>query len=192
MFLDENEVARRNSERARRPRGDVRVVATSSSVMPLWMQQQLRLPEPSTEDNTGAGLRQRFPWLNDVALAGVPEPLKNDLETRAVERFFVNWTLYPSNDGVSPGHMHNLPVLYASSPSDSVLWLAVRAMAFADIRCYTQTAFSTRARESYGAALTRMREIAGNEQRLADDRILAALLLIDNFEVRCHRTATLS
>jgi hypothetical protein len=48
------------------------------------------------------------------AFGEVPGPLKRDVETRAVERFFVNWTLHPSNHGVTPG----IITLAISQPED--------------------------------------------------------------------------
>ena len=120
-----------------------------------------------------------------MGLAEVPGPLKKDLETRAVERFFVNWTLYPENDGTSPGHMHNLHSLYSTVLPGSVLWLAVRAVAFADMRLpdVGEIPFHIKARESYGAALVRLRDVVTEQKEFVDNRVLAALLLIDNFEV---------
>jgi hypothetical protein len=81
--------------------------------------------------------------------------------------------------------MHDLPMLYLSAPPDSVLWLAVRAMAFADMRGQNagDVPFYIKARQHYGAALNRMRMIVHDQQDLADDRILSAILLIDSFEV---------
>ena len=43
-----------------------------------------------------------YPWLN---VTNIPRALDRDVETRAVERFFVNWTLYPSNHGDSSGEL---------------------------------------------------------------------------------------
>ena len=105
--------------------------------------------------------------------------------TRALDRFFVNWTLYPLNDGVSPGYMHDLPMLYLSATPESVLWLAVRAVAFADMKHATvgEIGFYIMARQHYGAALSRIRAAAHEEQELTNDHILAATLLIDNFEI---------
>jgi hypothetical protein len=102
-----------------------------------------------------------------------------------VERFFVNWILHPRNDGMSPGYMHDLPMLYLSAPAESVLWLVIRAMAFADMRdARTENApFYVKARRHYGASLASMRDIANNQQNLVDDHVLAALLFIDCFEV---------
>ena len=48
-------------------------------------------------------LQQHYSWLNERVLAEVPGPLKRDVETRAVEIFFINWTLYPNNQGSTPG-----------------------------------------------------------------------------------------
>jgi hypothetical protein len=129
-----------------------------------------------------------------------------------VERFFVNWTLHPSNHGASlgkparvldrhtprfselvligVGHMHDLPVLFFDTEPHSVLWLAVRAVAFADIRNESSGTipFHIKARQHYGAALNRMRTVITDQDNLDDDRVLSAMLLIDNFEVTrdCH------
>jgi hypothetical protein len=43
--------------------------------------------------------------------------------------------------------------------------------------------FGLRARQCYGAALERIRETAGDEQRFVSDSGLVALLLLDQFEV---------
>lgn len=81
--------------------------------------------------------------------------------------------------------MHDLPMLYLSALPDSILWLAVRAVAFADMRTESagNTPFYIKARQHYGAALNCMRTLIANQQDLADDRVLSAILLIDNFEV---------
>ncbi|KAK9365301.1 hypothetical protein V1509DRAFT_407381 [Lipomyces kononenkoae] len=179
IFRDENEAAQRNSERARRGPGKNHLPPISFKIIPSQKQQtQLSTDVPDLD------LQQLYPWLNHRALAVVPKPLRRDLETRAVDRFFLNWTLHPCNDGVSLGHMHDLPMLYLSAPPESILWLAVRAMAFADMRHHRSedTPFTTKALRHYGAALSLLRTIAVDEQRLADDRVLTALLLVDNFE----------
>lgn len=87
---------------------------------------------------------------------------------------------------MSAGYMHDLPRLFQGAPPDSILWLIVRATAFADMRHYRTTdnvSFATLALQHYGAALGRLRTLAADEQDLANDRVLAALLLIDSFEV---------
>ena len=72
-----------------------------------------------------------------------------------------------------------------SAPPDSVLWLVIRAMAFADMRnaFAEEASFHIKARQHYGASLASMREIARNEESLPNDQVLAALLFIDCFEV---------
>ena len=118
-------------------------------------------------------------------LANVAGPLDKDFGARAVDRFFINWTVYPDNDGVSPGHMHHIHALYVHAPPVSILWLAVRALAYADLKYETVsgTPFNIKAREYYGAALHQLRVYASEQQRLVNDQVLAAVLLIDNFEV---------
>jgi len=183
MFREENQVAQRNSERARRKRTDERPYTIPfETISPPATQEQQTQASTKTSDSD---LQWQYLWLNERALAEIPGPLKRDPETRAVDRFFVSWILYPHNDGVSPGHLHDLPMLYLSAPRESVLWYAVRAVAFADMRGarVENIPFYIKARQQYGAALLHLREIAHSEQRLANDRVLAAILLIDSFEV---------
>jgi hypothetical protein len=99
IFRNENEAAQKNSQRARRGRRQDLVAEASSSVTIGRHDQQLQ----TTPDVENEVLQQHYLWLNERALAEIPQPLKRDVETRAVERFFVNWTLYPSNHGESPG-----------------------------------------------------------------------------------------
>lgn len=174
LFLSENAIAQRNSWLARRPRkGSPRQPSSSRSQSPQ------KPVELSDED-----LQKLYYWLSESAMAvDLPQPIRRDVETRAVERFFLDWTLSPSNDGLSPGYLYNLPALYASAQPGSVLWHAVRAVAFADFRAYDNGSFGLKARQSYGAALTRMRILTEDNKKLVHDRILAALLLIDIFEL---------
>lgn len=85
--------------------------------------------------------------------------------------------------------MDDLPMMYMQAPPGSVLSLAVRAVAYADVRNQRAdgVSFAVKARNAYGAALSRMRTVADDEQRVANDRVLVALLLIDNFEVSTHQ-----
>ena len=75
-------------------------------------------------------------------------------------------------------------MLYLGAPPESILWLAVRAVAFADMKNESaeNLPFYIKARQHYGAALNRTLVIVQDERGLAHDRILAALLLVDNFE----------
>lgn len=166
-FVCENQVAKRNSQRAR---GEF----------------QNTFPKERGLIVNGEDFDTDLEWLSHHAKLDLPEPLKRDKETRAVDRFFVNWILHPGRDGISPGHLVHLPVLYYQSNSDCILWNAVRAMAFADIKNDRSTEgvpFHIKARNSYGVALSQIREAVQSEHKLSDDRTLAALLLIDSFEV---------
>lgn len=170
VFVSENEVARRNSQRAR---GEL---TQPSQLLPL-------------EQHSGVNDELDIidlEWLSQNARLSLPEPLKRDKEARSVDRFFVNWILHPGRDGISPGHLVHLPVLYDQSNSDCILWHAVRAMAFADVkndRNADGVPFHIKARNSYGVALGLIRHAVQEENKLSDDRTLAALLLIDSFEV---------
>lgn len=107
-----------------------------------------------------------------------------------MDRFFVNWVLYPTNSGLFPGHLRVLPELYRTVSSDYLLHCAVQAVAFADMPRGSRdqdSSFHAKAQRSYGLALARMRELASDDRSIVDDQVLAALLLIDNFEVcRCR------
>ena len=176
IFRDERETAQRNSERARRETSDP-APAFSYDVRPS---------QSPSEQPLDPSLRLQYSWLSRKMLANVAGPLDKDFGARAVDRFFINWTVYPDNDGVSPGHMHHIHALYVHAPPVSILWLAVRALAYADLKYETVsgTPFNIKAREYYGAALHQLRVYANEQQRLVNDQVLAAVLLIDNFEVR--------
>ena len=82
--------------------------------------------------------------------------------------------------------MHELPALFLSAQQSSVLGLAVRAVAFADMGSEGtgDISFRTKARQHYGSALNGMRTIVNDWQELSSDHVLLAMLLVDNFEVR--------
>ena len=176
-------MAQRNSERARseRPASRTLPVAIETAQGPVTQAPQA---SASFEDNE-RDVQSFYTWLNERGLTTIPEPLKRDLEVRAVDRFFINWIIHPSRDGLSPGHMHDLPKLYYSCPSGSILWLAVRAVAFADTKNarHNDVTFDIKARSSYGSVLARIRESAVNDHELASDHMLVSLLLVDTFEV---------
>ncbi|KAF2159673.1 hypothetical protein M409DRAFT_37879, partial [Zasmidium cellare ATCC 36951] len=186
VFRDHNEFAQRKSEIARGTR------KASSRSPPK--------PGPAPEDNTPSS--DEYPWLNELARSEIPPSLYNSLEQRAIDRFFLDWVLYPCNRGSSPGYMKELPRLYESADEDCVLRRAVEAMAFAaqkDRKGSDGVIFSTKAQNQYGAALARMQtKITSGEGGFADDGTLAGLLLIENFEmmylarsgyVTAHRSA---
>ena len=178
LFRDENAIAQRNSQRARREHR-----STSAVSFDLTPSAQSRQQSPKAL--TDSALQSQYYWLNDQALSALPNHVKLDTESRALDRFFVNWTLYPSNEGMSIGHMYDLHHLYQTAPNGSLLTLVVKAMAFADLKSELSTEdanFQIKARQSYGAALQRLRAMANEEQKLTNEHVLAAILLLDNFE----------
>ena len=193
IFMDENQRAQRNSERARRERQTPLVSPLSFELEPASTSQST-MPQVQASTQTHAfDFKEIYPWLEQRYLTQIPRNLSQDLESRAVDRFFNAWTLFPCNKGLSPGHMHELPMLYFSAPSESILWHALRAIAFAALKYQYagDTPFTTKALRHYGSALRHLQDIVDDEPMLADDRILAAMLLIDSFEVRPDHMRTL-
>ena len=142
--------------------------------------------DPSTGESSGDpvvdinALQAQFPWLNERALAVLPARIKQDVETRAIELFFANWIVYPNE--LSPGYMHHLPLLYEKTAPGSVLHLSLRALAFADVSSAGRE-YALKGFKSYAAAIARLRVIVQAPANVEDDETLAALLLIDAFEV---------
>lgn len=91
--------------------------------------------------------------------------------------------MYPCNHQISPGHLQDLPILYEESTPGSAIRLAIEAMAYGDLPDQ-----HTRARTKYGAAIGRVRAVIADPRRNTTDSLLAALILIDNFEVRLMNT----
>lgn len=183
VFRSENAVAQRNSRRARGESSINRSISTYAADAQTEAVTAPSLPTtyPSYDD-----LKRWYPWLSARALAHPPEPLKRAIETRAVERVFVDWILFPRSDGLSPGYMHDFPKLYSEAEPGSVLWFAVRALAFADLKD------AGAARRAYGSALNRLQRIATNDQEFSSNHVLAALLLIDNFEVTSYQASVVA
>lgn len=182
VFRDERSVAQRNSERARRERRGAISASALFEVVTSGPQQNARTHIATVVPDED--LKQLYSWLIAQAMAEVPGPLKRDPCARAVDHFFINWTLHPSNDGTFPGYLHTLPGLYAREAPESALWYAVRAIAAADKRHYHDgdIPFDVKARRNYGSALAKLRQLANDEQTMTKDCSLAALMLVDTFE----------
>lgn len=86
--------------------------------------------------------------------------------------------MHPCNHNITPGHLQDLPQIYHNSLPGTSARLAIEALAYADTPGY-----GTKARARYGAALERVREVIGDAERVKRDAVLAALLVIDNYEV---------
>lgn len=100
-------------------------------------------------------------------------------------KFFSKWVLNPCNHDICPGYFHFLPDLLAAQPQDSVLRTAVEAAAFAAIADNDrQAVFILRSQRKYGASLLRLRDAMADPSAVIDDGTVAAILVIDTFEVR--------
>lgn len=86
--------------------------------------------------------------------------------------------MHPCNHNISPGHLQDLPNIYHQSLPGTSSRLAIEALAYADMPGY-----EAKARSRYGAALARVRDVINDEERAKRDALLAALLIIDNYEV---------
>lgn len=132
-------------------------------------------------------LHSLYTWLNSRAMLKVSGPLHRDIESRAVDHLFVNWVMHRSNEDLSVGYMDDLPDLFLGAARESILWYIVRATALADMkqqRGLDDVSFARKALQYYGAALRKLRNVAEDEENLANDSVLAAVLLVDSFEVR--------
>ena len=87
----------RAQQLSRRSRGEAQDEA--SNIDP-GVQPPSALEAPVVNVNS---LQEHFYWLNERALAALPAQVVRDGETRAVERLFANWIVFPSE--VSPGYV---------------------------------------------------------------------------------------
>lgn len=122
---------------------------------------------------------------DSLELGEVSQPLKRDIDSRAADNFFVDWLLHSRDQATIRGFWDDLPMLYHNTPPSSPLSLSIKAAAFAGIKNAVSggVPFHIKARQCYGEALRRMTAVVGNQQRIFEDQALAALLLIDMFEV---------
>ena len=126
LFRNQNQMAKINSERARRgPTHTDRVeIALTSS----------EIASSQDPDHTALIYRKAMPWLNEQAFTSIPESLGSTIESKARDIFYSEWILHPSNHGSSPGYMDILPEMEALAESSSALHFAVEALTFANIQ----------------------------------------------------------
>ena len=177
-FRNENQHAQELSRRSRRELQHGAWLAGSEAAL-----QDIEASAPSELEFNEITLQAQFSWLNEQAFASIPDHVRLDAATQAVDRFFANWIVYPNE--LSPGYMHHLPLLYETATPDSVLRSSIRALAFADVRRTSSGGqdYKLKALQNYGAAIHRLRAVAGEPTNFQRDETLAALLLIDAFEV---------
>ena len=88
IFFDENQRAQRNSQRARRERQPFnRPVSFELALAPTT-------PTIPTTQTSTLDFRDLYPWLHDYSQSRIRSNLAQDLDTRAIDRFFTAWTLF--------------------------------------------------------------------------------------------------
>lgn len=116
-----------------------------------------------------------------VCVSPAPAPLNVAVEVYYIPRFFSD---YSANSGVAI--YDALPVLASASPATCYSH-ALKAVAMASssgLLC--QSGLLTRARVSYGLALSNLQRAILDPEPLRDDSVLVTLFLLGFFEVRCH------
>lgn len=181
VFRDENQAARRGSERARQQRR-----RPKPEFIPLEMASSSEHSEAQAMSSRSDENGNVLFWLNEKTAAAVPEPLPRDRAIRVVERFFVDWTAVSRDDGISTGRELDLPILYSCSMQKSILWLAVNTMALAHVgRLQSRRLSEPRgALSRYGESLSALYQLAHDDQAFANKDVVAGILLLDTFEVR--------
>ena len=166
-FRDETDTARSGSIRGRSQR---RRTAGTRALLGL-QERQGCIEAPSSSQTNRAGPESRF-----------SADLQPDRSAQLVEQMFTEWTLVPSR---KLEHAVQLPLLHVKTAPHSLLWLAVRALAYAHCSEDITAAIShgETALDVYGRALSILRNAAGDPQNLQDNEVLGAILLLDNFEV---------
>lgn len=106
-----------------------------------------------------------------------------------MERFFVDWIMYPScADNSCPGYLSSTPEMYhATDASPFFLW-TVRALACSNGRGGRNsdgTSLDIQAQTYYGNAIHRLRDLIATVPPgdLVQDSIVTAILLLDNWEL---------
>lgn len=169
IFRDEREKARAASRRARRQPGQQRTSMVDNAV------------EKSRCLGFGSFLEQRL----CLTKASLPITLSSLVEERAACALFIDWTMDPSNEGISPGYMDLIRPFYYAQPPGSLLRVAVEALAFASIQSLTLTNgdFARLARIKYGESLILLRSAILSKGFQLQDYELAAVFVVDMFEV---------
>lgn len=180
VFRDENQAAKEGSERARQKGRRER---------PEIIQLEMFLPRSRDTRNSLFGANQSestYYWLKEQPVVSMPEQLARDWSSRAVERFFADWTKVPCEDGISIGCELDLPILYSSTMRNSILWLAVDTMALAHVGHLEPRGLSEPrgALKRYGETLSALYELAYDNRAFAGVDVIAGILLLDTFEVR--------
>ena len=110
-FRNENSVAQRNSERARRK------PSTASVTPPVRPGRASKSASPPFIDFSGQLAETEHPWLQDQAYKTIPKKVSQLVLDRLIDRYFYDWIIVPADKGVAVGHLAQVPSLYISSRS---------------------------------------------------------------------------
>lgn len=91
--------------------------------------------------------------------------------------------IIPTQQGKQTGHLIHVVVLYLSAQEKSAFRTTIQACAYAHLQFEEDGAFGKRARTMYGRALALMSREIADDNLLSDDKLLATILMLDNFEV---------
>ncbi|GAM91287.1 hypothetical protein ANO11243_093350 [Dothideomycetidae sp. 11243] len=103
--------------------------------------------------------------------------------------FLSSWVLATENKESCLGYFHHLPALYFTCVSGHVLRLAVESVVARHVaKRDRQQSFALLSQQLYGKALTKLSEVLHNDLIAREDAVLAAVLLLDTYEVRSDPT----
>lgn len=207
IIRSENAIGRSNPRRSRRSSTQRRFVSGVTS-MTADMQlpgsiQTLPVPSRASSFPQGQSEVQGHLYTQGVhpysplstTSQSVPAPLLRSRMQRAIERFFLDWIMYPCcTEKICPGYLHLTVELYHSSSSSPLLRSAVQALAFANVRGAHDLdgrSFLLKAQACYGNAIQQLRHLVETAPPhvLAGDDVVASILFLDSWELMYQKRA---
>ncbi|QIW94830.1 hypothetical protein AMS68_000348 [Peltaster fructicola] len=181
VFRNENNVAQRNSERARKRSSNASIAlairpSTSKKASPPVQRTFIDISDEITQ--------AELAYFREEAHMTIPPSIDKPLVDRAVDRWFLDWVYIPADKGRAAGPLMLIPGLYISSPDQSTFRTTVQALAYAHLQGHKDgdQPLHVKATATYGLALARMKDEIANDRNLSDIRLLSALLMLDHFE----------
>ena len=104
------------------------------------------------------------------------------LDDRVIQRFVARWAARQT----ALGCLDSMPELLEASGEGSAMQRAILATAYADLAVYERHGGrEANCYQAYSGSLRRLRDELSRPNFVASDSILAAVLAVDAFEVRC-------
>jgi hypothetical protein len=171
MFRNQNSVAEQHSARS----------STLRSSRLDQSQKESKLSKSDLQIVMNApSVQNPFPWLRNQSII----ESRSSMEERAVSLFFSNFVLAACNHGATLGYLVDLPHRYYCTSEGSILHVSVEACSLALFgRTSRNKDIEMRAGQSYGQALTLLKEATANPDVFAEDDTLMAVLVLDFFQV---------